>query len=120
MQVDVRSGARHRAVRPPARRKAGLAALAASLLITAITVRASAATLGGVSGASLFAQVLPGPTQGVVDTFTGVGGSSLGGRVTDTGQTWTVSSGHSPSTPREQPPGAAPTTCCPPPGCRPR
>jgi hypothetical protein len=50
---------------------------------------AAAASLGGVTSATLFTQVLPGPVIGVSDTFSGTG--ALAGRVSDTGQTWSTS-----------------------------
>jgi len=98
VQVDVISGAatqpatdvavEHRQSR---RHRAGLAALATGLVILAIATVASAKSLGGITGGNLFTQIKAGPVLGVVDTFTGTGGSTLAGRTADTGQKWTVS-----------------------------
>jgi len=66
-------------------------ALSGALLAVCVGGPAVAATLGGLNGGSLLNQILTGPTLYVGDSFTGVGSSTLAGRVTDTGQTWTVS-----------------------------
>ena len=92
-----RNRGRHRASAVPVDRvwprRWLLSALTVVLSAVGFTGVASAATVGGLTAAKLFTQILAGPSLGIVDTFKGTGSSTLAGRIADTGQKWTVAKG---------------------------